>query len=234
MPRYAARRLRRAHCPGPSLHVALARPPADAARGGGPLDWRGHWRQHDDLQSRQPAAVCGAVSDQPRAPRAHLGWRRQQRLPSSVARARREPRARGPDGLQHRNHRELARAGSNAESRSRWLSKATSSTSSACRWRSGRGFTAREGAGGAATRPLSSSATGSGRGAWVADPAVIGSTLTFNARDYMVTGVIAEGARSIAGFGLAPEVYLPRRPHADARLRQRGQRRHSPARRPAA
>ncbi len=40
-------------------------------------------------------------------------------------------------------------------------------------------------------------------------PAVIGSTLIFNARPYTVTGVIADGARSIAGFGLAPEVYLP-------------------------
>ena len=41
------------------------------------------------------------------------------------------------------------------------------------------------------------------------DPAVIGSSLVFNGRPYTVTGVIAEGARSIAGFGLAPEVYLP-------------------------
>jgi predicted permease len=40
-------------------------------------------------------------------------------------------------------------------------------------------------------------------------PAVIGSTLTFNARPYTVTGVIADGARSVAGFGLSPEVYLP-------------------------
>jgi predicted permease len=40
-------------------------------------------------------------------------------------------------------------------------------------------------------------------------PGVIGSTLIFNARPYTVTGVIAEGARSIAGFGLSPEVYLP-------------------------
>ena len=40
-------------------------------------------------------------------------------------------------------------------------------------------------------------------------PTVIGSALIFNGRPYTVTGVIAEGARSIAGFGLAPEVYLP-------------------------
>jgi predicted permease len=40
-------------------------------------------------------------------------------------------------------------------------------------------------------------------------PTVIGSTLIFNGRPYTVTGVIAEGARSIAGFGLSPEVYLP-------------------------
>ena len=41
------------------------------------------------------------------------------------------------------------------------------------------------------------------------DPAVIGSTLVFNGRPYTVSGVIADEARSIAGFGLAPEVYLP-------------------------
>jgi predicted permease len=40
-------------------------------------------------------------------------------------------------------------------------------------------------------------------------PTVIGSTLIFNARPYTVIGVIAEGARSIAGLGLSPEVYLP-------------------------
>ena len=40
-------------------------------------------------------------------------------------------------------------------------------------------------------------------------PSVIGSALVFNGRPYIVTGVIAEGARSIAGFGLSPEVYLP-------------------------
>ena len=41
------------------------------------------------------------------------------------------------------------------------------------------------------------------------DPSVIGSSLVFNGRPYTVTGVIDDGARSIAGFGLAPEVYLP-------------------------
>jgi predicted permease len=40
-------------------------------------------------------------------------------------------------------------------------------------------------------------------------PTVIGSALIFNGRPYTVTGVIAEGTRSIAGFGLSPEVYLP-------------------------
>src|SRR5262245_42060175 len=38
---------------------------------------------------------------------------------------------------------------------------------------------------------------------------VIGSSLIFNGRPYTVTGVIADGARSIAGMGLWPEVYLP-------------------------
>lgn len=40
-------------------------------------------------------------------------------------------------------------------------------------------------------------------------PTVIGSALIFNGSPYTVTGVIAEGSRSIAGFGLSPEVYLP-------------------------
>ena len=72
----------------------------------------------------------------------------------------------------------------------------------------GRGFTAREG-----QAELDPAVVVISHRFWqrrlAGNPSVIGSTLTFNARDYTVTGVIAEGARSIAGFGLAPEVYLP-------------------------
>ena len=52
------------------------------------------------------------------------------------------------------------------------------------------------------------------------DPRVIGSSLVFNGRPYTVTGVIADGARSIAGFGLAPEVDPPVGLHLDAGFRQ--------------
>ena len=48
---------------------------------------------------------------QPRPAGAHPDGRRQPRLASPVAGARRERRARGPDRLQHRNQRQLARTG---------------------------------------------------------------------------------------------------------------------------
>jgi predicted permease len=41
------------------------------------------------------------------------------------------------------------------------------------------------------------------------DPQVLGSTLVFNGRPYTVLGVLPADLRSITGFGLAPEVYLP-------------------------
>jgi predicted permease len=41
------------------------------------------------------------------------------------------------------------------------------------------------------------------------EPGVLGRTLVFNDRQYTVLGVLPENSRSIAGFGLAPEVYLP-------------------------
>ena len=41
------------------------------------------------------------------------------------------------------------------------------------------------------------------------DPGVLGRTLTFNGVPYTVFGVLPADSRSIAGFGLAPEVYLP-------------------------
>jgi predicted permease len=41
------------------------------------------------------------------------------------------------------------------------------------------------------------------------DPTVLGRTLIFNGKPYAVVGVLPPTLRSIAGFGLAPEVYLP-------------------------
>ena len=41
------------------------------------------------------------------------------------------------------------------------------------------------------------------------NPGVLGRTLIFSGQPFTVVGVLADGARSMAGFGLAPEVYLP-------------------------
>ena len=41
------------------------------------------------------------------------------------------------------------------------------------------------------------------------DPTVLGRTLIFNGEPYAVVGVLPPTLRSVAGFGLAPEVYLP-------------------------
>jgi predicted permease len=41
------------------------------------------------------------------------------------------------------------------------------------------------------------------------DPGVVGSTLQINGQAYTVLGVLPEGLRSITGFGIAPELYLP-------------------------
>ena len=41
------------------------------------------------------------------------------------------------------------------------------------------------------------------------DPNVLGRTLMFSGQPFTVLGVVADRARSMAGFGLAPEVYLP-------------------------
>ena len=56
------------------------------------------------------------------------------------------------------------------------------------------------------------------------DPSVLGRPLMFSGQPFTVLGVLANGARSMAGFGLAPEVYLPIGRAADARLRYDRQR----------
>ena len=42
-----------------------------------------------------------------------------------------------------------------------------------------------------------------------ADPDVIGGALIFNGQPYTVVGVLERGIRSLPGYGLAPDVYLP-------------------------
>ena len=47
------------------------------------------------------------------------------------------------------------------------------------------------------------------RSAFGADSAVIGRAITLNARPYTIVGVLAPHLRGIAGYGVAPPVYLP-------------------------
>ena len=42
-----------------------------------------------------------------------------------------------------------------------------------------------------------------------ADPQVVGTTLVFNGQPYTVVGVLRSGLRTLPGYGVAPEVYLP-------------------------
>ena len=42
-----------------------------------------------------------------------------------------------------------------------------------------------------------------------ADPQVVGTTLVFNGQPYTVIGVLQSGLRTLPGYGVAPEVYLP-------------------------
>ncbi len=41
------------------------------------------------------------------------------------------------------------------------------------------------------------------------DSAVVGRTIDLNGRPYTITGVLATGIRSLPGFGISPEIYLP-------------------------
>jgi putative ABC transport system permease protein len=75
----------------------------------------------------------------------------------------------------------------------------------------GRGFTAAEAR--AEQRPhLVVVSHGFWRRHLLSDPAVIGRSLSINGEAYEVTGVLPDRYRSVAGFGLAPEVYLPLSP----------------------
>lgn len=44
------------------------------------------------------------------------------------------------------------------------------------------------------------------------DPGVIGRPLTINGRQYTIMGVLPAGLRAVAGYGLAPDLYLPLSP----------------------
>jgi predicted permease len=72
----------------------------------------------------------------------------------------------------------------------------------------GRGFTAREAA--AARDPrLVVLSDRFWRRQLGGDPSVVGRPLAFNGDSYTVIGVLAAGVRSLPGYGLAPDVYLP-------------------------
>ena len=45
-----------------------------------------------------------------------------------------------------------------------------------------------------------------------ASPSVVGRTLIVNGQPYTVVGILPPGLRSIVGFGLVPEIYLPQSP----------------------
>jgi predicted permease len=44
------------------------------------------------------------------------------------------------------------------------------------------------------------------------DPAVVGRAIVVNGEPYVVTGVLPAGFKSVSGFGLVPEIYLPLSP----------------------
>ena len=54
------------------------------------------------------------------------------------------------------------------------------------------------------------------------DPHILGRVLNLNARPYTVIGVLPHGYRSVEGFGLAPDFYLPVSPSTEGDLHQRG------------
>jgi predicted permease len=54
------------------------------------------------------------------------------------------------------------------------------------------------------------------------DPHILGRVLNLNARPYTVIGVLPRGYRSVEGFGLAPEFYLPISRFTEGDLNQRG------------
>jgi putative ABC transport system permease protein len=72
----------------------------------------------------------------------------------------------------------------------------------------GRGFTAVEAA--AERDPRFAVVS---HGFWInklgADPAVIGTALILNGQPFTITGVLPAGTRSLPGFGISPEVWLP-------------------------
>jgi predicted permease len=73
---------------------------------------------------------------------------------------------------------------------------------------SGRGFTAAEAA--AERHPrLVVVSYGFWQRSLAADPHAVGRTLTINGEAYTITGVLQRGLRSVTGFGISPEVYLP-------------------------
>jgi hypothetical protein len=54
------------------------------------------------------------------------------------------------------------------------------------------------------------------------DPRVLGRVVNLNARPYTVIGVLPRGFRSVEGFGLSPEFYLPISRWTEGDLNQRG------------
>ena len=72
----------------------------------------------------------------------------------------------------------------------------------------GRGFTARE-ARAELDPQVAVISDAFWRSAFGADPGIVGRSITLNARLYTIVGVLAPHLRGIAGYGVAPPVYLP-------------------------
>ena len=176
--------------------------------GGRALDCRGRRREHDHLQPRQRAHVRDALGRAPALSSVHIQMG-------------------GGSHVSYRQWRQLEESGAlgaltgfNVEVSVNWQGPEQSISLSPMVVAAnffdvigppmslGRGFTAAE-----AQAERDPAVAVVSYGFWQrrlgGDPNVLGRTLMFSGQPFTVLGVLADGSQSMAGFGLAPEVYLP-------------------------